>query len=792
MSLRYIVFFLAICIFIKEEILGQANIEKHTLSGYIREFESSELLPGVAIYSPSLKIGTVSNTYGFYSLTLPKGDYKILYSFVGYALREETINLIQDVELSIFLTPEATTLEEVEIVAQEQERVSESIQMSNIKLPVRQIQDIPILLGERDVLKVLQLVPGVQSGSEGNSGLYVRGGGRDQNLLILDDAIVYNSSHLFGFFSIFNGDALKNIELYKGGFPSRFGGRLSSVLKMDMKEGNKDNLKGKIGIGLISANGLIEGPIVKNKASFLISGRRTYIDALARLASLINISYYFYDLNAKVNYDFGKKNKIYLSGYFGEDRFNFIDDNEENDNLKQNIGWGNSTATFRWNHLFNNRLFSNASLVFSSYTFGIFTSRKELNNIFQLDYKSRVRDYTFKYDMDYIPNPMHYLRGGVSIIYHNFIPSALVERDDFLNRNIRSESRIETFESGIYIEDDIVLHPKINANIGIRLSHFVHKKTNYSLLEPRFSISYKLRNFFSLKAAYASMNQYIHLLSNSGVGLPTDLWVSSTERVRPQASQQVAFGLAKDFIKQNLILTVEGYYKASQSLIQYKEGATFLVLGNVNSLSEFDWQDNITTGKGWSYGAEILLQRKFGRLSGWIGYTLSWSELQFEELNFGRKFFARYDRRHDISIVAIYKLKKNITLSGTWVYGTGNLFTLPVARFATSTSESNSSIGSLEDDLHPNIAFQASYYNSRNNFRADAYHRLDLGIQFHKDKKRGKRTWQISIYNVYNRKNPFFYFIEDESNIMNRIENTLKQVSLFPIIPSISYRFEFN
>ncbi|MGB0523002.1 MAG: TonB-dependent receptor [Flammeovirgaceae bacterium] len=768
--------FLCIC----SSIYGQNSKEKYTLSGYIKEKGSGETLPGTTIYVPTLQTGTTSNSYGFYSITLPQGDYEILYSSVGYQPVKLRVKLTTDVEKDINLEVDVQQLEAVEINAEKLDKVSETAQMSLVKVPVSQIKDIPTLLGEKDVLKTLQLMPGVQSGTEGASGLYVRGGGPDQNLLILDDATVYNAYHLFGFFSVFNGDALKSVELYKGGFPARFGGRLSSVLKMDMKEGNKEEMHGKIGVGLISSSLMLEGPLKKNKSSFLISARRTYIDALVRpfLPPDENVGYYFYDLNAKVNYDFGSKNKLYLSGYFGRDSFSYQYD-YGSDRENGGLNWGNATGTLRWNHLFNKKLFANTSLVYSDYTFKIFIEDYFDGDKYELTYTSGIDDLTAKFDLDYLPNPKHAIRTGVSVTYHHFTPYALVEKEETSNLNTSNREALNTFETGIYIEDDFRPTNRLNINMGFRFSHFNHKKKHYFRPEPRLSIGYLLKNDLSLKASYASMNQYIHLLSNSGIGLPTDLWVSSTDQIRPQASQQVALGFAKDFPEKNLALTVEGYYKASRDVIQYKEGATFLFLDEASSATDLDWQNNITTGKAWSYGVEMLLQRKFGKFSGWLGYTLSWTQLQFDELNQGEKFFARYDRRHDISLVGIYKPHERITLAATWVYGTGNNFTIPEGEYQSIR----------------NLPFQSSFfpstindYNGRNNFRAESYQRLDLGIQFHKQKKRGMRTWEFSIYNVYDRRNPFFYFIEENDNGDRTV---LKRITLFPAIPSVSYKFEF-
>lgn len=538
---------------------------KYTISGYTREKGSLELLTGVSVYQPGNSVGTASNNYGFYSLTLPAADsVELAFSYVGYRPEIRRVKLRQNIELNVELEPSAV-LQEVEIVDSEQrERVSEAVQMSNIEIPVAQIKTIPALLGEKDVMKVIQLMPGVQKGSEGNSGIYVRGGGPDQNLIILDDATVYNASHLFGFFSLFNGDAIKSVEMTKGGFPARYGGRLSSVIELNMKDGNKEEVHGEGGIGLIASRLTLEGPLKKGVSSFLISGRRTYADVLARpfMPKGIKVGYYFYDLNAKVNYDFGRKNKLYLSGYFGQDRFSQNEEPGNGNRTKIGINWGNATGTLRWNHLFNDRLFANASLIYSQYRFNIFMEENNRNDEgFALDYLSGIRDIGLKYDFDFLPNPQHSVRMGVLSTYHRFKPRALVVRNTEIGKHTREVSNIDVLESGVYIEDTYRPFPQLRLNAGIRLSHFGVKGKSYFRPEPRLGVSYRLFEDLSLKASYATMNQYVHLLSNTGIGLPTDLWVPSTKKIAPQRSQQVALGLAKDFLERNLMLTVEGYYK---------------------------------------------------------------------------------------------------------------------------------------------------------------------------------------------------------------------------------------
>jgi len=773
--------------------------ERHTVSGYVKEAVSGELLIGVNIYLPDRRTGTVTNNFGFYSLTLPEADsIDLIVSYVGFSTRQCRIPFRRDYEFNIELTPDLL-LKEVIITADRQERLSESARMSSIKVPVSEIKNVPVLLGEKDVLKVLQLMPGIQKGSEGNSGLYVRGGGPDQNLIILDDAIVYNANHLFGFFSLFNGSALKSVELTKGGFPARYGGRLSSVLEMNMKEGNKEEWHGEGSIGIISSNLTVEGPLKKNKSSILVSGRRTYADLILRPILKImdeeNTGYYFYDLNAKVNYDFGRKNKLYLSGYFGKDKF-YIKYRSTGYSEKAGFLWGNATATLRWNHLFSNKLFSNTSLIFSNYSFGIYDEYKVIgeNKDYYLEYYSGINDITLKSDFDFIPNPSHWIKAGLISIFHRFKPYAYIEEDVPRQEYRRDIEYTNSLESGIYIEDTWQPLQVLKIDAGLRFSYFVAERKSYYNPEPRISLAWRPVNDVALKASYASMNQYIHLLSNTGISLPTDLWVPVTDRVKPQSSQQIALGVVRDVVKHDLALSLEGYYKWMDNVLGYKEGASFLPLMDPKDVSAPQWENNVTAGHAWSYGTEFLIQKKSGKFTGWIGYTLSWTKMQFDSLNFGREFFAKYDRRHDISIVAMYKLTENINISGTWVYGTGNAVTLPLSKYYTQYHRfAFPERPDYEDNYYPGYFFELLYaeeFGEKNSYRLRPYHRLDLGIQFHKEKKWGERTWEISIYNAYCRFNPFFYYSDTEFKD-NKEYGVLKQVSLFPIIPSFSYSFKF-
>lgn len=766
---------------------------KYTVSGTITELGSGELLPGVMVFCPAQQEGTSSNAYGFYSLQLQSLPAEVIFRFLGHKEVSVVVNANgqrQDVSMEL-----AEIQKELVIEGNRYLNTAEQTQMSTIEIPVDQIKKIPALLGEKDVLKVIQLLPGVQKGSEGSSGFYVRGGGPDQNLIILDDAVVYNANHLFGFFSTFNGDALKSVELIKGGFPSRHGGRLSSVLNMQMKDGDKQKFKGEAGFGLIASRLMLEGPIAKGKVSYLVSARRTYIDMLIYpfLPRDAKAGYYFYDLNGKVNWVVNKNNRLYLSGYTGKDRFYYRPWSEFGDQESAYLQWFNRTGTFRWNHIYNEKLFSNTSLIYSKYLFDIGSQTKQDGvETFSLSYGSGIQDWTLKHDFDYILSNRHHMKMGVSTIKHHFTPSAVVVKGDFVEGDLSAKEEYKSFENGWYIEDEMRLTDQLKLNLGYRLSNFVMKDNAYWGWEPRLNARFLINEHWSVKGGYSRMNQYMHLLSNTGIGLPTDLWVPATENVSPMRADQWALGTTKDFAKRDWSITLEGYYKKMSNVLSYKEGASFLNTGGLEEDSEISWQDNVTSGKGESYGTELLLQKPTGKLSGWIGYTLSWTKLQFDALNNGLPFFARYDRRHDFSAVAIYELSDNITLSGTLVYGTGQAITLPNANYNVLTHDPGSSNGFAggyngQWGLPGYYDFGVQDFGAKNSFRMAAYHRLDVALQFHKQMERAKRTIEIGLYNAYNRRNPFFYEIRTSASG----RNYLSQISLFPVIPSISWNYQF-
>jgi len=789
--------------------------QKHTLSGYMYEKGSMETLPAVTIFLPDNNLSTYSNGYGFYSITYSATDsVTVIYSYMGFSV--DTVRLASVPNLSFNKTMNRTvTLRTVNVAAEK--KSTEVAQMSTHTISALEIKSVPMLFGEKDLFKTLLLMPGVSSGTEGTSGIFVRGGSPDQNLIILDEATIYNASHLLGFFSIFNGNAIKSAELVKGGFPARYGGRLSSVIDVKMKEGNKQSYHGEGGIGILSGNFMVEGPIVKNKSSFMVSGRRTWFDLLTRPIMAIatdgySMGYYFYDLNAKLNYDFGDKNKLYVSAYFGRDRFvASFNDNYDGYKSKFNAGlfWQNGLATIRWNHMFFNKLFSNLSFTFVDYTMSIFQNWSEEDkyekekSYWGVNSNSGIRDYSLKYDLTYIPNSMNTILMGAVVTYHESRPQAIQSKIDEIK--IEKKSLEQGLEYVLYVEDEINIKNKLRINPGFRLNFFSVPQKTYILPEPRLSVGYNIRKDLSLKASYAMMNQYMLLLSSSTIGLPTDLWVPVTKNIRPQRSQQVALGLVYEPPRLGMTFSVEGYYKKMDHIIAYLPGASFLndledAMSGVASNNTLDWESQVTAGQGWAYGAEFMARKTVGKFTGWVAYTLSWSQQQFDELNFGEKFWARHDRRHDVSIVLMYSPTKRINLSLSWVFASGNALTLPEESYQTKTI--NAILQKYSDMANHQIPYTywistAENFGSKNSFRMEPFHHLDISAQFikpHQKNKRFESIFEVSIYNVYNYKNPFIYITRDVRTYQNGTSTytrRLAKLTIFPIIPSFSYSFRF-
>jgi TonB dependent receptor/CarboxypepD_reg-like domain/TonB-dependent Receptor Plug Domain len=782
--------FFFVFLFVLSTFTGLAQ-NKYTISGYIKDSLNGETLIGATIAVQGQTKGISSNLYGFYSITLEEGKYILICTFIGYRIKAVSIDLRADTKINFDVLPRSYLAEEVVVSAKKRDANVKNAQMGKFTLPMEQIKSIPAFLGEVDLLKTIQFLPGVRNAGEGSAGIYVRGGGPDQNLILLDDAPVYNTGHLFGFFSIFNADAIKNVTLIKGGMPAQYGGRLSSVLDVSMKEGNNQKFQVDAGIGIIASRLSIQGPIKKNKSSFIISGRRTYIDALTKPfiksgSQFKGSGYYFYDLNAKVNYIFSDKDRLYLSGYFGRDVFDYVNGKQS---LKFNIPWGNSTGTLRWNHVFNNKLFGNTTAVYNDYNFTFNAAQ----NDFELKLSSGIRDLSLKQDFDLYPYTGHKLKFGGIYTYHKFTPSVISGKQDSTVFKPNNAQIKYAHEAAVYLQDDWEINEKIKIHAGLRYSFFQQtgpykiyqtddngNRTdstvfgrgkavkNYGGLEPRFTIRYALNDETSIKGSVTRNLQYIHLVSNAGTTLPTDIWVPSTYKVRPQISWLYALGLFKNFRDNMYETSVELYYKQMQNQIEYKEGYI------PSSLD--DTENSFVFGKGWSYGAEFFINKTKGRLTGWIGYTLSWTWRKFPSLNFGEKYPAKYDRRNDMSVVGIYELSKKWKLSASFVFGTGNSATLPQRFYIVG--------GILTQE-----------YSRINEYRLPPYHRFDFSAILTPKKnirRKWKSEWVFSVYNAYNRKNPYFvYFDQTGSPFNGTLQIQAKQVSLFPVIPAITWNVKF-
>lgn len=773
-----------------------------TVSGTVTDSLTGETLIGATVLDEGSGKGTVTNAYGRYSLTL-KGDSATLrISYIGYRPQEHRIAIGGNCQLSVRLQP-ALELHEVRVTA---DRVSSPkvSQMSAIEVPAEQIRLVPVIFGESDVLKAIQLLPGVQSGTEGMSGIYVRGGGPDQNLFLLDGIPLYNVNHLGGFFSAFNGDAVKNITLYKGSFPGRFSGRISSVLDIATNNGNDKEWHGSASVGLIAAKVNVEGPIIKEKTTLSASLRRTYGDLLLRpilwtvaasepdIAGL-SAGYYFYDLNVKVTHKFSDRSRLYATWYSGDDeaytRVKISDSysNDYKEYMKLSWRWGNLAAAVRWNYELNQKLFMNVSGSYTRYrqrlSLGVEEEWMEYGRWYddeiEMGINSGINDLAVRADFDYAPSPDHAVKFGGVLTHHTFVPQVQSARVRYTDEpsidTTFGESRVHANELTAYIEDDWSITDALKINGGVALTGFAVDGRFYPSVQPRLSGRFLLMDDLSVKAGYSYMTQYMHLLSNSNISLPTDLWVPVTARIEPMNSHQVAAGVFYNW-KNFIDFSIEGYYKWMNNLLEYKPGSTFLG-------SSVGWEDMVCSGRGWAYGLEFLAQKSVGQITGWFGYTWSRTMRLFdtpgEELNNGEPFPAKYDRIHDISITVQYKPDDTFDAGVTWVYSTGNTATLAMQEIDGGSESYRSGIEFVE---------------SRNNFRLPAYHRMDVSVNFHKKKKHGVRTWNISVYNLYNRQNPFIIYPKTSERYDGhgtQYSTSLMQRSLFPILPSVSYIYKF-
>ncbi len=767
-----------------------------SISGYVKDSTTGETLIGAAIRLPNTSIGTVTNAYGYFSLALPNDTKQVLVSYVGYKNKIISLNANKNQQLNIAISPRNFEVNEVVINADRQDKNIRSTEMSRMELSGEKIKSMPVIFGESDVLKAITLLPGIKSGGEASTGFYVRGGGPDQNLILMDEAVVYNPSHLFGFLSVFNSDAVKNIEVIKGGMPANYGGRLSSILSVNMREGNNQEYKYSGGIGLISTRLSAEGPIEKGKSSFLVSTRRTYVDILAKPFLPDNIkgnSYYFYDMNLKMNFILSDKDRIFVSGYFGRDILDY--QSEVNSSVNFNFGWGNSTGTLRWNHIFNPKLFVNTSVIFNRY---------ELFNDFNFGVggfkvRSNLQDWNLKSDFTWFAHPKHLVKFGFNYTFHTFQPGIL--SGNIGSTNISDAiNKQYAHEGAIYISDEWQLNHRITLNYGLRAvafnlvgpykseefdndtqlptGNFIEYEPGESIafyprLEPRISGTFLINDVSSIKASFTQTYQFLHLATTSGAQFPLDLWVPSSKLVKPQLAYQYALGYFRNF-KQNMYeSSVELYYKPMYNQIEFKPGASLFFNQNL--------ENEMIFGQGLSYGSEFFIRKKAGKLNGWIGYTWSRTTRQFDELNMGEPYFYRYDRTHDMSLLLSYQFNKKWSGSLVFVYGTGNATTLPDSRYAYR-------FGVDPNTAEPTFIF-IDKYNKVNSFRLPAYHRMDLSATYIvKQTKKFESSWNFSIYNVYNRANPYFiYFLPDIKN--NQVKAYM--VYLFPIVPSVQWNFRF-
>jgi hypothetical protein len=770
---------ISLCYFVPSNYAQVKN--RFAVSGTVRDAASGETLIGANIILYALKpAATLTNAYGFYSISAEEGQYKMVISFAGYNADTIDVMLDKNIRRDVNLQNSKGQLEEIVIsFKKKNENISKPL-MGVEKLNMAEINRLPVLLGERDIMKSIQLMPGYKSAGEGNSGFNVRGGGTDQNLILLDEAPVYNASHLLGFFSTFNSDAIKDVSVYKGGMPAQYGGRLSSVVDIKMKDGNAKKLDVAGGVGLIASRIIVTGPIIKDKGSFMISARRTYADVFLKLIKDTGQgkrTLYFYDVNLKGNYKVGKKDRVYLSGYFGKDVLGF------GDNLYAD--WGNQTATLRWNHIFGNRLFSNTSLIYSKYNYII--KVKSGNDKYKA--LSKIEDINAKQDFDWWLNNKNKIKFGGNIINHNIAPGS-VSAETATAGNIKKVQDRFSVESALYISHEWKASERLEIIYGLRASNisvkgpgdfFKYDKAgntiatinyakdkkviSYFNLEPRFSASFKLNQLASIKASYNRNVQNLHLLTNATTGSPTDLWLPSTNNVKPEIADQVAVGFYKNSVSGMYEFSGEAYYKTMQNQIDYRNAAN--TFGNDNVESE------LLFGSGRAYGLEMMMRKKTGRLTGWLGYTLSKVEKKFDDIDNGKYFNARQDRTHDISVVAMYDLNKRWSFSATWVYNTGNAVTFPSGKYS--------------------VAGQTVFlYTERNGYRMPAFHRLDLGATLEARKNKNRKyqsSWTFGLYNAYGRQNAYTITFRDNKDDPTKTEAL--QTSLFKIIPSVTWNFKF-
>ena len=780
---------------------------KFTISGYVTDGTSSETLIGANILESRQQQGTTTNPYGFYSITLPAGETELSFSYLGYTTRQYRLELSKDTLINV-LMQDNNQLEEVVIVSDKAEAGITATQMGAQEIPIAQIKNTPSILGEADVMKTIQLMPGVQAGVEGSAGLYVRGGGPDQNLILLDGVPVYNVDHLFGFFSVFTPEAVKKVTLFKSSFPARFGGRLSSVVDVRSNDGDMKKYHGTLSVGLLSSKIQLEGPIIRDKTSFNISARRSYIDLIAKpfMPKDDKISYYFYDINAKINHKFSDRSRLFLNFYNGKDSYYFktTDSSSSMYKDKMSLNWGNTIATARWNYIFNQKLFSNTTVAYNKYRMDanstVYTKTNLIESIsesnYHSNYHSGICDWSYLIDFDYNPTPTHRIKFGAGYLYHDFRPevatSKIQEKEDGITKqdtlyNSISNSTIQAHEVSAYIEDNFDIGSRLRMNVGLHLSMFRVQKRNYFSAQPRVSARYQLTRHTALKASYTKMSQYIHLLSSTPISMPTDLWVPVTSKIKPMQAHQYSLGSYYTGLT-GWEFSVEGYYKQMRNVLEYKEGVSFLG-------SSSGWENKVEMGKGRSMGIEFMAQKTTGKTTGWIAYTLAKSDRKFAVggINNGERFPYKYDRRHNLSLVVNHKFSNRIDIGASWIFSTGGT--------ATIAEEVTAIIRPGEDAIQ-----QKDYIEKRNNYRLPASHRLNIGVNFNKKTKHGVRTWNISLYNAYNAMNPTMIYSNNSGGYTSYIKNQedgkvylqyipakrkITKLTLLPCVPSVTYTYKF-
>ncbi len=771
-----------LCLFLK------TYSQNSTVSGYIKDAGSGEALIGATCYIPDQQTGVTSNQYGYYSLTLPKGVHQINFSFIGYETQTLRVDLKENKTLNVLMPEDSKQIGDVVVTGIKKDRNVESTEMSMEKISVKLVKKLPSFMGEVDVLKTITLLPGIQNGGEGSSGLYVRGGGPDENLMILDEAPVYNASHLMGFFSVFNSDAIKDIEVYKGGIPSEYGGKASSVIDIRMKDGNINEFHGQAGIGNISSRLTLEGPVIKDKWSFIVSGRRTYADVVGRMIGIDELKenkLYFYDLNLKTNIQFSQKDRLYISAYSGDDYFK----------LGESIymRWGNVTGTARWNHIFGNKLFSNTSIIYSDYSYNLGVPGSSAD---QFDWNSQIKDFNFKEDFNWYANANNKINFGINLIKHHFEPGNIGANDNSFFESLKL-TNYNAIDGAVYVSNEQKFGALFTVKYGVRVSAFqqigvgkvreyqnpeapdadeVTGETSYSKgeiigspyihVEPRVSFKLTTGETSSVKASYNRMVQNLHLISNTTSPTPLDIWLPTSKYIKPLIADQIAAGYFRNFADNTFETSVEVYYKNMKNVLDYKDGAELF-------LNE-DLETELLTGTGYAYGMEMLIKKQEGRFTGWASYTLAKSMRKIPGINNGEAYPSTYDRTHDVSLVLNYEVTKQLSLAANWVFSTGNPITYPVAKY----------------DVQGNTLF---YYSKRNGNRIPDYHRMDLSLTFDPKKnehRKIKRSLNVSLYNVYARRNAYsIYFRQNEDN--PNITEAVRLSIIGTVIPAVTYNITF-